>query len=103
MFFLSYSEHGNRSDVIDTLQSGDPLQIQEETVNGEVKLFFAIPHQDTLFRVACASREFYKKVCRHKEKGYALYSAEVLYIVKWRNKSGQEYSVLLPIVRMKKR
>lgn len=101
--FLSYSEQEKRSYVIDTLQSGDCLQIQEESVNGGMKLFFAVPYNNTLFRVACASKEFCKKVCRHKDKGYTFHSAEILYIVKWRNKeSGQEYSVLLPIVRMKK-
>lgn len=101
--FLSYSEDTKRSNVIETLQSGDRLQIQEDSVNGEIKLFFAVPYRNNLFRVACASKDFCKKVYRHKEKGYSLFSAEILYIVKWRNKeTGQEYSVLLPVVRMKK-
>ncbi len=101
--FLSYSESSRRSQIIDNLRSGDDLQMQEKTNDG-LKLFFAVSDRDTLYPVACASKEFCKKMQRYIQKGYILSHAEVLYVLKWRNKeTGSEHSILLPLVRLKRK
>lgn len=102
--WLGYSAGANHEEIIETLQSGDELQIAEENYPNGGKIFFAVKYKGILRRVASSSKEFYKKVYRQKTKGYVPYLANVLFVVKWWDKNReQEHSVVLPILRMRKK
>lgn len=100
--WLGYSAKARCGAIIDTLQSGDELQVYEESyMNGG--LYFAVKYNGTLQRVACSSKKFYEELKKHKAKGYVPCQAKVLFVVKWWDKkSEQEYSIVLPMLRMKK-
>lgn len=101
--WLGYSAKESCGEIIDALQSGDELQVFEESYSNGGKLYFAVKHNGTLRRVACSSKKFYEEVKKHKAKGYMPCQAKVLFVVKWRDKeSEQEYSVMLPVLRMRK-
>ena len=101
--WLGYSVKVNCGEIIDALQSGDELQVIEESYSNGGKLYFAVKYNGTLRRVACSSKDFYGEVKKHKAKGYVPCQAKVLFVVKWWDKeSEQEYSIVLPVLRMRK-
>lgn len=101
--WLGYHGDGSRPEIIDALQSGDKLTLIEESGTAGGKLCFATEYQGAERRVACCSKKFYEGIRRQEAKGYTLCEAEVLFAVKWQEKdTGKEYSIVLPVVRMKK-
>jgi hypothetical protein len=89
--------------IIDTLRSGDELQLCEESYSGGENLYFAVKREGILQKIACTSKSFYEEICRHRAKGYEPCHAKVLFVVNWMNKdSRQEYRIVLPVVRMRK-
>lgn len=101
--WLGYSAGESHEKILDTLQSGDELQIVEESYFDGGKMYFTVKYEGKARRVACSSRDFYKKVIKYKLKGYSPCQAKVLFVVKWRDKNNeQEHSIVLPALRMKK-
>jgi ATP-dependent DNA helicase RecQ len=103
--WLGYSGTKNEiGEIIGTLRSGDELQIREECYSGGGKLYFAVKHDGVLQKIACTSKRFYEEICRQRAKGYEPYQAKVLFVVNWKDKdSQQEYRIVLPVVRMRKK
>ena len=99
MWFFKDRERG---EIIDSLRSGDELQLTEEP--DSKKLYFCVRYNGVVRRVACPSNRFIEELNRQKGKGYVPVFAKVSYVVKWRDKEdGQEYSILLPVIRLKKK
>lgn len=100
---LWYFKNRERERLIDSLRSGDELLFIEENYQGNRRLYFGIRRNGAEYKIACCSDKFFEKLSGQREKGYALCSANVSYVVKWRDKdSGLEYSIVLPVIRLRK-
>lgn len=101
--WLGYSIIEGTSEIIDTLRSGDELFFREVSYSDGGRIYFSIKHEGRIRKIGSCSKDFYKKISAHEDRGYRLCQAKVLFVVKWRDKeSGQECSVVLPVVRMRK-
>lgn len=100
---LWYFKNRDKEKLIDNLRSGDELLLIEENYQGGGRLYFGIRQNGVEQKIACCSDRFFEELSRQREKGYRAYHAKVSYIVKWRDKdSGLEYSIVLPVMRLRK-
>lgn len=89
--------------LMQEVQSGTKLKVKEETLNGIPRLIFQANVRGEWKDVACSSKKCYEMICERRKKGYIPSEAKVQFVVTWRdNEKGEEYYVVLPILRMKK-
>lgn len=90
--------------IIPDLQSGDPLRVKEELQGEGSRLYFEANIQGRWQKAACCSKDFFKTVAAHKQKGYAPIEAQVQFIVSWWDKDEEKaYDILLPVLKMRKK
>ncbi|MBQ6887823.1 MAG: RecQ family ATP-dependent DNA helicase [Lachnospiraceae bacterium] len=102
--WLGFFKAKNQFSLMEELQSGDMLQVRGEKFNGGNRLTFWANIQGQWQRVACCSKKYYETICKQNEKGYVPCEAKVQFVVSWWDKeSEEEYYIVLPILRLKKR
>lgn len=101
--WLGFFEQEGRSDIAGTLRSGDKLRMTIENYRNGGRIFFSVTVNSVSKRIACCSKIFYEKLFEQQRKGYQPKEAKVLYVLAWKDKeNGQEYNIILPIIRLKK-
>ncbi len=100
--WLSYA-NADSVTVIEKLQSGDLLQLKEETLSNETKLCFLAEGKNGLKKVGYVSKDFYKQILQQRKRGYELSEARVRFVVKWHDKvMNKENTIILPVIKMRK-
>lgn len=102
--WLGFFRAKNHYALMEEVQSGDMLQVRVEKINGNDRLTFWANIQGRLQRVACCSKKYYEDICKQNKKGYVPCEAKVQFVVSWWDKEKEEeYYIVLPILRLKKR
>lgn len=101
--YLDFFKRQNIIECISEVRAGDTLEIKEEVCGKYHRIAFAALKDGKAVDVVACSKGFAEKIREQKRKGYVLCSASVNYSVKWWDKEArQEYTIILPIVRLKK-
>uniref|UniRef100_UPI00405728A7 RecQ family ATP-dependent DNA helicase n=1 Tax=Acetatifactor sp. TaxID=1872090 RepID=UPI00405728A7 len=101
--WLSFYKAKSRIALIEELQSGDVLKFSETQIAGFPRILFEARIQGKWEKVACSSKNYYKNILKQKEKGYVACEAKVQFVVSWWDKDGEEWDVILPVLRMKRK
>lgn len=90
--------------LIDKLRSGDALKVIEEESSYGKKICFYGTFDGEDKKIAVCSKKGNEAIFNQCDKGYQISMATVSYVVRWKDKESlEEYSIILPIVKLNKR